>query len=114
VPGGQTFAEILDAALATDDAAPPDSRIGFASTESFVSGDPRIELTRNRFISAARRPGQPRPVRASSATPDRPRALRALTAEQQRVLAELVALGARLAPDFTARELRSAYRALAR
>lgn len=39
---------------------------------------------------------------------------RALTAEQQRALAELVALGATLDPDFTVRELRSAFRFLVR
>ena len=43
-----------------------------------------------------------------------PRPPRQLTVRQQRALDELVVLGAKLDPDFTARELRSAYRTLAR
>ncbi len=42
------------------------------------------------------------------------RAPRPLTARQRRALDELIALGAGLASDFTERELRSAYRTLAR
>ena len=42
------------------------------------------------------------------------RPLRRLTASQQRVLGDLICLGANLRPDFTARELRSAFRTLAR
>jgi DnaJ-domain-containing protein 1 len=43
-----------------------------------------------------------------------PRPPRQLTVRQQRALDALVALGAELDANFTARELRSAYRALAR
>ena len=46
--------------------------------------------------------------------PPRPRPRRALTARQERALVELVALGADLRADFSLRELRSAYRTLAR
>jgi hypothetical protein len=52
----------------------------------------------------------PRPQPGS----DRPRARRVLTERQQDALATLNTLGAGLAPDFTARELRSAFRTLAR
>jgi hypothetical protein len=50
---------------------------------------------------------------AGSAEPA-PRPRRRLAAPQRQALAELVALGARLGDDFTAAELRSAFRALAR
>jgi hypothetical protein len=52
----------------------------------------------------------PEPVQPVSSS----RPPRELTARQQRALDELVALGAELDADFTARELRSAYRTLAR
>lgn len=68
---------------------------------------PRQERTYRRAAPATPNPKPPRPA----FTAVRPK--RVLTARQRRALEGLIELGADLTPDFTAAELRSAYRRLA-
>lgn len=87
------------------------------ATQDTVSSTSRTSAVDARFAGAVSTPApEPRPFATPLAgavdAPARPR--RRLAGPQRRALDELVALGARLTDDFTAAELRTAFRALAR
>lgn len=109
-----TFAELLDAALAADtgvDVAPGAATPSFRETILFGfytaprAARPLTSVKTAAPVASKRPPAAPQP---------RPHPSRRLTAEQREALAALVSLGARLEVTFTARELRSAFKSLAR
>ena len=99
--GGTTFAAVLEETLEAFPPEPgaegPSPRLGHAPPHPFLFGPQCAHLT-------------PRP--SGAAIEARPR--RRLTVGQQHALDALVRLGAKLGPNFTAGELRSAFRTLAR
>lgn len=127
------FEDVLDATLR--ESAPVNreqtwpTRTGTAATYGFFFGTgslaagirqdaasstlrPALDV---RFAGAVSSPSaDPRPSTTPFTADAAPRPRRRLAAPQQRALDELVTLGARLTADFTAAELRSAFRALAR
>jgi len=108
----ESFAEMLDAALAEPAV---DGRLIETPDHTFLYVRPDTTRPRARVLATARVSG-PQPAPAALRPPSRRRgsAARELTGEQQRALAGLIALGARLDADFTPRELQSAFRSLAR
>ena len=116
MPGGVAFADILDEKVG-----------GFAESGRIPWSDPSPPpfVPPNPFLFATpHRPFRTSPYRvatAAGATHQRPvtprpapvRPARTLTSRQHRALDAFVARGAFLAPDFTAGELRSAFRMLA-
>jgi hypothetical protein len=107
----RTFVEHLDAALEIDAPSapgmpPPPDPVWFIHLHESPPRQRSLNATREHLSHrVAFDPPQPRP---------RVRPARHLSAAQRDALAALVALGARLGADFTARELRSEFRALAR
>lgn len=96
MPGQPTFAELLDSALAAS------ARVTLASSGTRPIGEPILFAS---FTAPNRRP---------AAAPARTRPSRRLTAHQREALSTFVLLGARLDETFTEKDLRSAFRSLAR
>lgn len=94
--GQPTFAELLDAALAAS------ARVTIASSGASPIAEPIL------FAPCTG------PRRRPPAAPVRTRPSRRLTARQREALSTFVLLGARLDESFTEKELRSAFRSLAR
>ena len=112
MPQGRRFADVLDAFLEEPLVAaipPPTYRPVFSGTPLYTLGSERIEL--NRFW-ATRGPYSAAAPTASS-MPGPPRQARSLSPAERTALETFVRLGASLDTAFTARELRSAFRALA-
>jgi hypothetical protein len=103
---------MLDAALAEPAVA---GRLIETPEHTFLYVRPDTTRSRARALASARVRSQ-RQAQAALRPPSERResAARELTAEQQRALAGLIALGARLDAGFTQRELQSAFRSLAR
>ncbi len=99
--GGTTFADVLEQTLR---ASQPDPSVRRTSPSCRPAPPPPF-LFGPRYVHAT--------PRTHGAMAD-VRPLRRLTASQQRALGDLIRLGANLRPDFTAHELRSAFRTLAR
>ena len=108
----RTFADMLDAALAEPPVA---GRLIETAPQTFLYVRPIQAWPRFRAVTSTRAAGPRRAPAMPRAGSDRRRAgARAVTAEQQQALDRLVALGAKLDATFTPRELRSAFRSLAR
>ena len=109
--GGATFAEVLEARVGSwkaEDAHPgsiPPRRT--APPHPFLFVEPQVQFRATPYAAMA---GD---RMAPAAVPPR-RRCRMLTAPEQRALDGLVRLGATLEPDFTAADLRTAFRTLAR
>jgi hypothetical protein len=117
VPATASFTDILDEKLGAfrPDRTPPPSSRGYAT--AVASGF--FFLYSGAQVAAAPRATAPglwtvEPLAMSSAPVETSRVQRTLSTKQQRAFDQLVALGARLTPDFTIDELRSAFRLLAR
>jgi hypothetical protein len=116
----RTFAEVLEHELELG-AYQPDRRASRISgtrqttaPHPFLFVEPRFFFNATAYAALAGAPGAPWHADSSVPAPQLPRPSRGLAAGQVRALGELVGLGADLRPDFTAGELRSAFRALAR
>jgi hypothetical protein len=119
--GGVTFAEVLAQEMAgflprgPVSAPKPPPTYGFVPPHPFLFSKPILQFRAPAYSSMGTRTSSvsyvPPPVVMPPLVPRKPRKL---TVRQRRALNELVALGANLGSDFTARELRSAYRTLAR
>jgi hypothetical protein len=117
----QTFAEVLEHEIELGAYRPNLRASGTAQTRQpmaphpFLFVEPRFFFNTTAYASLAGQPGAPwHADSAVASAPQPPRSSRPMPARQVRAFDELVRLGADLRPDFTAIELRSAYRSLAR
>jgi hypothetical protein len=115
----QTFAEVLEHEMelgayrpARRASAPSQTRP--IAPHPFLFVEPRFFFNATAYAALAGAPGAPWHADSSVPATQLPRPARPLAADQTRAFAELAGLGADLRPDFTAGELRSAFRALAR
>jgi hypothetical protein len=126
MPGGVTFAEVLDQELASFETRGPAATPApplpptYRAPHPLLFAKPHTAFRATAYgplVSSDSVPGTlgvvptPRPVRPSPLPPPPPRVL---STAQRRALDSMVALGATLDANFTARELRSAFRTLAR
>ena len=112
---GTAFAEALDQALGDLAAEPPLPHVPPARRAApphpfLFAATPFWNHARDAAPMAA----AVRPARPAASSPEPPRAPRAMTPAERRAFDGLNTLGARLAPDFGPRDLRSAFRTLAR
>jgi len=110
--GGATFAEVLEARVGAWEAGDAPARTipprRTAPPDPLLSVEPHVRFWATPYATMA---GDR--VAPAAAAPPR-RRCRRLTAPEQRALDGLVRLGATLGPDFTAADLRTAFRTLAR
>ena len=117
--GVATFAEVLEQELAAFQSRGPASAPApppppaYRPPHPFLFATPQFQFRATAYGSAARTAAGSRLAHRVRPLPP-PTAPRPLTAIQQRAFDQLIALGADLGSDCTARELRSAYRTLAR
>jgi hypothetical protein len=116
----QTFAEVLEHELELG-AYQPDRRASRisqtgqpAAPHPFLFVEPRFFFNATAYAALAGAPGAPWHADSSVPAQPLPRPSRRLAAGEASAFNALVGLGADLRPDFTAGELRSAFRALAR
>jgi hypothetical protein len=112
VARSRTFADYLNAALAADGAA-PGPRLAQSAPAPFWFPNAH-QAPAGRRLDARRGAAAIRAKETRPHPPPRPRPTRDLTPAQRDALAAMVRLGASLDSGFTAAELRSAFRTLAR
>ena len=116
----QTFAEVLEHELELGAYQPDRRASGVSRTRQataphpFLFVEPRFFFNATAYAALAGAPGAPWHADAFVPARQLPRPSRPMAAGQASAFSELDSLGADLRPDFTAGELRSAYRALAR
>jgi hypothetical protein len=109
--GARTFAELLDAALAQPAVA---GRLIETAPQTFLYVRPISAWPRFRALTPSRAAAPFGAPVSRSATVRRRASHHTLSVEQQHALDRLIALGAALDAGFSGRELRSAFRSLAR
>jgi len=115
----QTFTEVLEHEIELEAYQPVRRASGSSQRQQmpphpFLFVEPRFFFNATAYAPLAGAAGVPWHADLAVPAPQDARASRPMAPGQARAFGELVSLGADLRPDFTAVELRSAYRSLAR